>query len=68
MTDNELKPCPFCGGKPQFDECYDNASKRYSITCFNCGIEMRRWESTEDKSKIIAAWNRRANEQAENKG
>jgi transcription elongation factor Elf1 len=51
MTDNELKPCPFCGGEPQLDECFDDGKKRYTIFCKDCWVQMRDWQVFDDKVK-----------------
>ena len=48
----ELKPCPFCGGEP----CL-HGDDYYWVTCFECGVET---SGDEDVSKVIEAWNRRA--------
>lgn len=58
MTNNELKPCPFCGGKaiiirtPNF-----NALPTYFASCTNCGVEMPRVCQT--RQQAIEPWNRR---------
>lgn len=80
----ELKPCPFCGGKAEFDQIArgtaDNFSAKldFEIRCKKCGAtapdaygyiainlssngELNVWH--DDKSKAIAAWNRRAREE-----
>lgn len=49
---DELKPCPFCGGRP-----YLHGDDYYWVTCFECGVETSGYE---DVSKVIEAWNRRA--------
>ena len=53
---NELKPCPFCGENPYYEEnftCYDE----HLICCSNkqCGIVM--FDKT--KNKVIKKWNKR---------
>ena len=63
MTDPELLPCPFCGGKPErvhFGRKYDF---NFAIEC-ECGACLSSecggaWEDN-DEAKTIAAWNRRA--------
>lgn len=53
----ELKPCPFCGGKARImmeeedlpDESFHN------IYCTSCGVQF--W--TKSKTDAIEAWNRR---------
>lgn len=62
--DNQLKPCPFCGGKAklakqtvsmwflQFDSYY--------VVCNTCGARSRiSVEVAEEKDKAIEAWNMR---------
>lgn len=55
---DELKPCPFCGGKPALcctrDES-DNFDRDYFVTCDNCSIAIHE----EYSSEAIAAWNTR---------
>lgn len=48
----ELKPCPFCGGKPQYD-------KSYIIRCHDCGAEVI--EESVDKN-VKDKWNKRKEE------
>lgn len=60
MSENELKSCPFCGGKAEIfywqgyinDECHSN------LTCTTCGVGFHDILSEEDAFK---AWNRRIN-------
>ena len=49
-----LLPCPFCGGKAEFRS---GSSTTPYIRCMECG---GRTKSSYDKTKLIAAWNRRA--------
>jgi len=52
---NELKPCPFCGGQPQMDTFFDNAGKIYRVWCTNCHIH----KDDFSEEAAIAAWNKR---------
>lgn len=55
---NELKPCPFCGGKAiilQTDTSYRYS--KYFATCNSCGAEMPRVCRTREEA--IEVWNRR---------
>ena len=71
----ELKPCPFCGGKATFFEttqtlkCIkgDIQLKVATVMCNDCIAEISRSDfkearkqSGEYRSKVVAAWNRRA--------
>ena len=67
MKETELKPCPFCGGKPihfsydPFDGYQGNCTK-YAVSCLKCSARIN--AITEEKAK--ECWNRRAdNEQRE---
>lgn len=63
---NELKPCPFCGGKVQLVHDMETLETT-GVYCLGCkgmarwpGIIMRDDESYgEHKEKIVKAWNRR---------
>lgn len=58
--ENELKPCPFCGGKTI--ECYlydrEFGIERYKVCCFRCSAQFYRGT----KKEAIEAWNRRCND------
>lgn len=60
MTEQKLKPCPFCGGKAKV---WEDLFIRFSWTtyCVKCGASVR--EGT--KEKVIEAWNKRVGEVAE---
>ena len=63
----ELKPCPFCGGEAVIREWYIRGTanrKHYRVECKNCGARCTAWEYNRI-NKAIAAWNRRAGEEAE---
>jgi Lar family restriction alleviation protein len=59
----ELKPCPFCGGKHLCDGAtvedlnQPNERELYSVYCFDCGGGTR-YRKTVDEA--YAAWNTRA--------
>ena len=64
MSENNLKPCPFCGGKVNLEEFDDEA---YMITCDNCHSATSFGIVFEDgtagdatKEETVTAWNRRA--------
>ncbi len=68
----DLKPCPFCGGKPRVTR--DGSDGGITIECPNCSkawkdeIRSERWASDfgfygwdeSSDGAVIAAWNRRA--------
>ena len=58
----ELKPCPFCGNIPEYNDYVDDDFCISRIICSNCGAQVVRASNTiEDiKPEIITAWNRRA--------
>lgn len=51
----ELKPCPFCGGRGivEMDECW---YWEYRACCSNCTVDLGHFET---KEEAIAKWNRR---------
>jgi Lar family restriction alleviation protein len=57
----ELKPCPFCGGKPEH-----RTAGKHSIFCKKCGVEMEHYitgtgfyKRFESYGHVKTAWNRR---------
>ena len=71
---NELKPCPFCGGKAVLIESivnvyFYNAEYSGTIICMGCGVKMSKdWCESYDKTTLVInspsvkeCWNRRAN-------
>ena len=71
----ELKPCPFCGGKPYLETNHRafikaQTTKVAYVRCRNCNARTERFALTdfghtsfseEANKKAIEAWNRRAN-------
>ena len=60
---NELKPCPFCGGKPLALGCHMG----FTVECTVCGAITAYYRdemTTNDKAEQLAinAWNKRNNE------
>jgi Lar family restriction alleviation protein len=61
----ELKPCPFCGGDPDEPEVEQIEYESYvaQIDCTNCDISVitQYGESSEEDAiaSLIASWNRR---------
>ncbi len=59
MAKTELKPCPFCGGKPTVTN--DRQMKWFYIECLNDGcpvLVQGAWHL--DMDNAIEGWNRRA--------
>lgn len=53
MTNEELKPCPFCGGEAELFQEYG-----WAVSCTSCCVKTLKYRIRE---KAIKAWNRRAN-------
>jgi Lar family restriction alleviation protein len=68
---NELKPCPFCGGKPQMFACDGSGSffapigttqfwgrklDHFLIRCTACGVRTKAYKTNRG---VFNAWNRR---------
>lgn len=72
----ELKPCPFCGGKPHLEKNHrafikSETTRVAFVRCHNCNARTERFElrdfghtsfSYEANKKAIEAWNRRVND------
>lgn len=61
MSDERLKPCPFCNGTPIMD-CISDAIAPHGVlawwvVCSKCGI---RTEHNHNKGEVVKAWNRRS--------
>ncbi len=60
MSEIELKPCPFCGGKAKFalGEEYREEHKQANdwVECESCGVETAYFDTAEEAAE---AWNRR---------
>jgi Lar family restriction alleviation protein len=56
--DEELKPCPFCGGAVHMD-VQDGST---CVNCDGCGMSFTvfEWFDWGESEKTIAAWNKRA--------
>lgn len=62
--DDELKPCPFCGGKAKYDDnFYKNGTGHY-VYCENCGASscILIGENCFSKKYVFDQWNRRVND------
>ena len=58
MNENELKPCPFCGGEPKTCRSEGGAYVECKI-CGNRSVEVPLSEDYAAKMEAIEAWNRR---------
>jgi|TARA_Y100000310_G_scaffold298711_1_gene332904 Lar family restriction alleviation protein len=54
----ELKPCPFCGSKPEMGSLGGD-EENWAIWCEGCSIPCADGGSGETKEEIVIAWNRR---------
>ena len=71
MKENELKPCPFCGGKAEFKSsvnCWGHGEyiKEHYVMCTECFAHGRTeseygMEADECIAKCKESWNRRVN-------
>lgn len=60
MSDDAVKPCPFCGGTDiRMDESFGTDSWSFGRWCHACGSIGPISESAE---QALAAWNRRADD------
>lgn len=67
MTE-ELKPCPFCGGKAKIVNIGDcDGSDFYMIVCTKCTTSTSFGFKSRTKLDVIKAWNRRTKKVNKNK-
>ena len=67
MEMEQLKPCPFCGGKAQIftdDEMGYLGNNQYLVKCENCLCGTGHYNNPEC---AIEAWNKRANDKEDAK-
>lgn len=66
MTDDELKPCPFCGNTNLHHYYYDvdNRANPFDpcVRCDNCGTVFKFRDCHGDLDDIQKVWNRRVKE------
>ena len=58
----QLKRCPFCGGKPTLTHGYKKDNHRFGLVFCQCGASVKSedcWNYIEAELKAIEAWNRR---------
>lgn len=60
MSDEQLKPCPFCGGEARY-MLADVDDDGYCVECTQCWASSRVHLSLKDDARpiVAAAWNRR---------
>lgn len=58
MSDERLKPCPFCGGEAVVDHTYTGTCVVYGIHCYNCKVGYADYPFLTEE-EAIAAWNTR---------
>lgn len=61
MSDDDLKPCPFCGHRAETQE-YGTRTEVWAVWCVECKAQM---ESISTEAEAIAAWNTRYKPKAE---
>lgn len=55
----ELKTCPFCGGKGSLqNHKFIGCADTYGVVCLDCGAETKQFYK--NKEKAIKTWNYRA--------
>ncbi len=52
LSDDDLKPCPFCNGRARFVQGGD----LYSVCCINCHVET---DTSENPDVLMDLWNSR---------
>lgn len=64
--DNELKPCPFCGGEAEIAVCEEGKLSVVYCTTHYCGFKRYSYNNgdTDDNAalRLATAWNRRVND------
>lgn len=63
MTAPALRPCPFCGGKPQLVRAAFSA--QWLVRCPTCNADRYARDAEHSAAAAIAAWNRRPEPRAE---
>lgn len=62
MTEEELKPCPFCGSKDVHLIENDRDKSEVSITCKDCNVWVDHMFDAMSREEAIALWNKRVKE------
>ncbi len=63
----DLKPCPFCGGTPKLIPRGLFVTDGYRVMCVNCGYWADSGFETGEKAKklVVSMWNRRTDNERE---
>ena len=60
---NDLKACPFCGGRAFFEKLYSPSGNwEYCIACTVCDGVVTLVYNNPDKSDLADTWNRRVSD------
>lgn len=62
---NELKPCPFCGGKAKVIRSHVCLDNKYYAVCENDNCQAAICVDSETREKAIELWNKRVSEDYE---
>lgn len=64
QSDEELKPCPFCGKDVELKHYKANGNDWWYVMCTNCriAIDPMMWNDHVSKEEAIEIWNRRVKE------
>lgn len=59
MSDT-LKPCPFCGGRPEAEYNGGEIGNKWGIRCDDCGVYLPAHGLFVSEECAILAWNKRS--------
>ena len=62
MSEQKLKPCPFCGSDASMETGIVQGAQRSMVGCTGCPALM---SPHRDKEQLVKTWNARAGEQDE---
>ncbi len=62
MSEQRLKPCPFCGSDAEIETGIVQGLLRFMVGCTGCPALM---SPHKDKEQLVKTWNARAGEQDE---